>query len=536
MSELDARPYAGIFPDTSPVTTEAAEDAQKLHVSIRDRDGDAPDGTFAYWAERSGAEFGDLPIDENGEGSVALPPGDYVLVTGFWTDATDTERGQSIMGMTEVTIEDEAQSLVIDGAAAAPVSVEVERDDAELLSAIVTIGAGDGSKNLGYGTFLSPQDDAYLLPEPDLAGFELDFLYQPVLTGPEGDAGPYVYNLAFHEVGGFPDDAVYDIADEDLATVETSYLHLGTPYGAEVGKACDYGDYIGHQIGLGFCRVIPTAAPSERTMYYTADPEILWDNGFQTGERDARGSVVDGFLVFHDQVFEPGTVALSMPNGGLSAGTGEFFRTTDGEGAAYLGAEAAPIGGGNDEELIVIGAKGDMELSRDGETIATATGFDFYWDELYAGLPNPEPGRYTLRVDVTQAATGSVFGTDGSAEWRFDSGPIADDFEHLPLPVVQLTSADIEGGYADRRGCQEITLDLRAFKYGEVVHAEDMTFAVSYDDGATWKDVAIDRDGDTATAELVHPRGAEWVSVRMTALDDRGTEVEHTTIRAWGLD
>jgi hypothetical protein len=62
-----------------------------------------------------------------------------------------------------------------------------------------------------------------------------------------------------------------------------------------------------------------------------------------------------------------------------------------------------------------------------------------------------------------------------------------------------------------------------------------MTFEVSYDDGATWKAVELDRDGDTATAELDHPRKARWVSVRMTALDDRGTEVEHTTIRAYGL-
>ncbi|WP_112135006.1 hypothetical protein [Glycomyces dulcitolivorans] len=530
-SELDDRAYAGLVPDTSAADLTAAEDAQKLAVTVLNRDGKAPDGASMYWAERSGTGFDAIDIDENGNGSTALPPGEYVIVVDFWDDPTEANRGEYVLGMISVTIGDGPAELVVDASDAAPISVGVEQPDAELLDAIVTIDARAGDVNLGSGNFLSTQTDAFLLPEPDLPEFELGFNYQTVLTSPEGAPDPYVYNLAFVDGSGYPEDPAYTVADDDLATVETDYRDLGTPF---AGRTCDYGDYTGRQIGMGFCRLVPTAVPSERTMYYTADPETVWGNLLSAGERDESGRMIDGFGVDYRTVFEPGTTERVMPRGGLSAAPSETFRIND-AGTEVFGAVVYAAAGGNDENLVLIGPKGNMTLSRDGETIASAEGMDFYRDRLFTELP-ADAGRYTLAADLTQPSTTSVFGTDASIEWSFDSeGGAVDEFVNIPLPVVQLTSDAIEGGYAPKRGCQEITLDLRTYEYGPDVDAVDMTFEVSYDDGATWKSVDIDRDGDTATAELVHPRGATWVSVRMTAVDDRGTEVTHTTIRSYGL-
>jgi hypothetical protein len=63
-----------------------------------------------------------------------------------------------------------------------------------------------------------------------------------------------------------------------------------------------------------------------------------------------------------------------------------------------------------------------------------------------------------------------------------------------------------------------------------------MTFEISYDDGETWRAVQLERDGDSAEADLRHPRSAEYVSIRTTATDDSGTEVTNTVIRAYGLN
>ncbi|MCC3763624.1 hypothetical protein K3N28_11125 [Glycomyces sp. TRM65418] len=532
-SELDDREYVGLVPDTSSGAEATAEDdLQKLYVTLRDRDGEAPDGSWMLWAARDGSDFGSIPIEENGEGGTVLPPGDYVIVSGFWSDATETERGRIIMGMTPVTIEDTFYDLVLDGGEAQPVSVDVEQEDARFLNAAMVLDARHAEANLGYGNYLGPQDDAFLLPEPDLPEFDLGFIYQPVLASPEGAEDPYVYNLAFHEVGGFPDDTAFSVDDDDLATVQTDYGDLGVAYD---GQTCDYGDYTERQIGMGFCRLIDTAVPSQRTMYYTADPGTVWDNQFVAGERDEYGDLVNGFVANYERVFEPGATERVMPRGGLSSGVPAAYRVGE-DGVNYFGAETMPVGGGNDEELFLVGAKGTATLSRDGETIAAAEGLDFYWETLFAEMPEGDAGRYTLTADVTQSSPASVFGTDATATWEFDSAPAEDgEFDDIALPVVQLTADDIEGGYGERGACQEITLDLRSYEYGPVVHAVDMAFEISYNDGRTWKKIGLDRDGDSATAEIDHPRSARWVSVRMTATDDAGTEVVHTTIRAYGL-
>jgi hypothetical protein len=62
-----------------------------------------------------------------------------------------------------------------------------------------------------------------------------------------------------------------------------------------------------------------------------------------------------------------------------------------------------------------------------------------------------------------------------------------------------------------------------------------MTFEVSYNDGRTWKAVDVDLDESIGTVELDHPWYARYISTRMTATDEAGTEVAQTTLRSYGL-
>ena len=61
------------------------------------------------------------------------------------------------------------------------------------------------------------------------------------------------------------------------------------------------------------------------------------------------------------------------------------------------------------------------------------------------------------------------------------------------------------------------------------------TFEVSFDDGARWRRVPFSVQPDGAIAIVQHPAGAKFVSVRSSARDVLGNQVEQTIIRAYGV-
>jgi hypothetical protein len=58
---------------------------------------------------------------------------------------------------------------------------------------------------------------------------------------------------------------------------------------------------------------------------------------------------------------------------------------------------------------------------------------------------------------------------------------------------------------------------------------------VSFDDGPSWRRLPILRVGDRAFGLMLHPRDATYVSLRGSARDVAGHEVEQTILRAYGL-
>ena len=65
-----------------------------------------------------------------------------------------------------------------------------------------------------------------------------------------------------------------------------------------------------------------------------------------------------------------------------------------------------------------------------------------------------------------------------------------------------------------------------------------VTLALSYDDGATWKPVSLERASNGGwRAAVTYPRAAKggYVSLRATGWDDAGNRVEQEIIRAYGL-
>lgn len=535
-SELDTRAYDGLVPAAEATRSDAsAEQTQTFTVTIKDRSGNAPESTDVLWVNLDDGNFDGLEIGEDGTGKVELAPGTYAIVSEAWNEASGDEHGEWVTGMTSVVVGDEPAELLIDGAEAAPVSVEVDRSDAELYYAelnVMAIPEAEDESGLYSSKFLPAAIDSFLMPSRDIPGMEMEMLYKPTLLGAEAEE-PFEYNLAIAETDGIPQDLEYAVADGDLAVVETDFQTLGVDTS---GTTCSYGDtypVMEEQLSSGFCIGTEKALPSSRTMLYTADPRITWNNGLTAGTFDEAGDVISGFNAVYTEIMQPGTSERTVVHGPLSPGASEAGRYNE-DGRQLIAGYVWPGSGYNGEVLHTVGYTGSTVLSRDGAELGRTDDMNFYNDNFVFELPEGDAGRYTLTAEATRDDDVMLFGTESTMEWTFDSAPVEESTEFV-LPVVSIEAEGTEGGYAERSASQDIALELIAYETLPEPTAEDLTFEVSYDDGATWTAIELDRDGNTATATLDHPDDAEFVSVRMTALDDAGTEVALTTIRSYGL-
>ncbi|MEV3936486.1 hypothetical protein AB0K52_10980 [Glycomyces sp. NPDC049804] len=528
-SELDA--FAGLPPSAAQAEAERQQ-TQTLTVTLKDRTGKAPQDNWVLWADLDDPDhWGRIEFDESGVGTVELEPGEYALQHSMWNEATDTARGEIVAGLTAVTIGKEPEALVIDAAEAVPLTIEVEEEDAAYERGILTLSASGEANSVGTGDFIGARDDVYMLPEPDLPGFDLGFLYQAVLTGDDDDEA-YQYNLAFHERGSFPDEGEFKPSEDHLAAEETAFNSLGVDI---EGFTCDYGD-TNPQLGPGLCAMMPTSFPSERTVYYTADPEIEWSGFHEGGVYVDELQLVDGFYDSKDLgSLEAGETDRSVVQGPLSAGPANSILYTY-EDVPFLYAATKPAYSGSDEDLTLVGHSARAVLSTDDQKVGVLEGID-PWGGYEFDLTGFDEGRYTLEVDSTKSTDTALLGTAATQTWNFDLDPAAatDEGTTLALPVVLMRAEDVEGGFVEDEDELEVTLDLVVNEYAPEVTATAMTLEVSFDDGLTWDEVEIDRDGNSATGTIEHPEDAEYASVRMTAVDDAGTEVTHTLIRSYGL-
>lgn len=509
-----------------------AEDPN-LTVHISDHTGAVPDRGYVAWYDVTDHEnSGTLDLDANGIAAGELEPGDYLLHHAAWNLGTNDAFTEYVFGIGYATIGDEPTELVLDGAAASPVTVDVERPGAEIDNDVTNVVAtrADGA-SVGHGSFGNGDTDLYLMPEVDVPGYDLGFWYQPTLTGVD-DAGAYQYNLAFADPHGLPEDTAYAVHDEKLAAVATDYTGFGE---AVEGRTCDRGNHTREHVGADMCLYVDTPFPSQRLNLYTAGPDVTWSTSTTGGVFDPETrQLIDGFTEETEgTAYTPGQTERTFPRGPLTAGAADAV-VANAEGLVTLDA-SVPLGASrNGEAVLLIGYNGDIELRRDGQRVDTVSGID----PVHGfGLDFAEAGRYDLSVGGSREPLSGPYAFKSFIDWSFDFDPAAVEpgtEQELVLPAVALTAPDVVGGSTPNRE-QPITLEL-VDADGEGLEAAAMGLEVSYD-GNTWAPVALDADlaAGTATAVLHHPADAEHVSVRMTATDAAGTEVVQKTIAAYGL-
>lgn len=517
-SELDDRPYEALAPAREAESEAAA--TRTILVNVLDRSGDAPENALLEWTQVDGDKHGSIPIGDSGTGSVKLPSGKYLISSLIWNAATDTERGEATFGYTALTVKDAASELVIDAAAAQPIGVDVEREDAEVTEFVVVADAENEHTRSGIFEWFDGGTDAYLMPKPRVKGFEYEFLYQPELKG--GGDEPYTYHLAFGQFGAYPTETRFSVADAELAVERTSYQDWGTDL---TGRLCDY-PLLNEAQGAEFCISEEIAVPSEHTMLYSTEG-VQWTRDLKVGETE-NYDLVDGYYKRDEGLaFEPGETERVLGGDAMVTGVPNLDRFEIDDEQHELSGNTVSAGS-PDGALTWVGYTGSATLSKNGETIGTYPD-PYVWG---FGIPADQGGRYSVDVTAERDSATNPLATKSDMHWEFRSRPSE---AAVTLPVVVVDPEGVEYGEADATVPQAVTLTLASFGDAPDTTATAMTFEVSYDDGATWAEIPIALDGDTAAASLEHPEDAEFVSTRLTAVDDAGTEVSHTVIRSWGL-
>ncbi|QUW78975.1 S8 family serine peptidase [Streptomyces mirabilis] len=136
---------------------------------------------------------------------------------------------------------------------------------------------------------------------------------------------------------------------------------------------------------------------------------------------------------------------------------------------------------------------------------------------------------YRFVLDAQRRADWARYSTSTHTEWSFASAH-TDAATALPLLSVDY---DLHGldllNRAEAKKKMKLGLSVR--DQAGSVKASSLKAWVSYDDGTSWEEVKV-RQG---RAKIKHPKGAEFVSLRVVASDAAGNQVDQTVLRAYGL-
>ncbi|WP_447037241.1 S8 family serine peptidase [Streptomyces sp. DSM 118878] len=339
---------------------------------------------------------------------------------------------------------------------------------------------------------------------------------------------PYVYDLSEGHEGAVPKDLVYEPKKRDIGVLDTRY-HAVKP--AE-GGGFRYSVTDTFPVGIGFQERI--SYPVERTEYVSTGAGQLWHESVSTGpgaleQRSGLVTYRGGERVGLDW-FKP----VLHPWLGTGLGWGQTRRGNDLEFNVPGWGDSGPDHTGFGDVWNEPSMTQTSEVFVDGASVDRRTSSGVY-------VRDADPGERTYKVvtDTTLDPARWELATKGHSEWTFRSKETPDDRKTY-LPLLNL-GFDVDTDLAGEvRGGRSVPVGIFA-EYvkgaagtGTIGGAE---LAVSYDEGRTWRDVALDRDGGKASweARLKIPADAGSVSLRASARDDRGGSVRQEIVRAVGV-
>ncbi|MEU1051893.1 S8 family serine peptidase [Streptomyces sp. NPDC005876] len=336
---------------------------------------------------------------------------------------------------------------------------------------------------------------------------------------------PYTYDLSEGHPGAVPDrDLTYRPGKRHLAVLDTAY-HAD---GAMAGGGFRYSLTDTFTLGLGFAERI--GFPAERTEYVSTGPGQLWHESVTTADSalEQRGGLVRytggtrSRLDWFKPVWHP-WLGTGLGWGQQRMGDRMRFNAP---GWGDSGPDHTGFGDVYGEDS---GLRQSTAVHLDGEPVASSADSTAYVDGAPAGAHT-----YRLVTETAQDPARWALGSTARAEWTFRSAATPGD-RWTYLPLINL-SFDVDTDLAGRvRGGRKLTVGLGARYVAGAPGTGTLgggKLDVSYDAGKTWKPVRLTGAGASWRGTLDVPRGADHLSLRASARDDRGGSVTQRIIRA----
>ena len=393
-----------------------------------------------------------------------------------------------------------------------------------VLVAVYNDGPGDNADPNGTGRML----DVPTVRLSRAEGRELLDLRRRDRVEVRGEAvTPYVYDMVLKEKGRIRQDPVYVArrGRNGNLSEQVRGFHGQPGIGSTFSEAA-YPWQPGDTVASS--RTFPLrGGPQTRTEYRFADPDTRWRLAATTPETKYNS------LFPHDPVL--GMLLTDAQIRTYAAGE----RVHKPVGAAPVTAgpnPAAPFERTGDRMRVVVsgfldadgnygishtddsGMSTQLEIRADDELIAATTGTP------QGTVVLPQGGsRVSISFTADNPQSWTELSTHTETEWTFDSAPAP--AEQAAVQPAIVTDYDVDVDLRNRTRDRDFRLELSHLD-GSTAPI-DVTVEASYDDGETWKRAKL--RGHRVTL----PRGDGFVSLRVRAHDDAGSELAQQIIRAW---
>lgn len=500
-------------------------------------------------------EFNGEVFAYQGIAKVAVPAGNYAALSFdfIFDSAANTTRLDFVSqdGITVPATGTVPVATIDERSASSPVTFTTQKPATEaggFLQVSRTDAKGGGA---GVVLFGGPGETTYVSPEAKPATGSLDYVVDWVGTSPATAASPYRYNL------GVTSDHIdanqsYAPTDRSLATLKHSFA-LDPAYGANLPVI---GSAFLTPSGWGLSG-IPTPGPSV-TEYVTGG--LQWFSQMTvpevpdpTNQRFSFAILADDPLLYHagQVASRTWTRAPEAPNVGQHPAQTSLFGCQACAAAGNLNVTLGMLGDSNrDTTGLDFTAAGTSQLYVNGTLVSSDTDhFGYLVQNLPAG---PATVRTVFDYDRTGdgVSQSSKTHTDLTVPYSGQTDPrlalpstvgcdLVPPTPGTPAPACQILPAltlnyqlnGLDGENTSHSPIQSLVLNVGHLSYagvGSRAHIDSAQVSVSFDNGATWKNVATHGADGVYAALWANPAAGSPVELKVTATDCLGGSITQT--------